>query len=141
MTLKLYKFNAQFKFWYMATHKHTNASCNAVSLVWGSLIPRLFLTCAKRGNEPGYEAECEARSGSPQQVMHAVSECTTEIEGSYDKTITTIVPRYNNGKKNMTCLLLSALLILLRTYNNTDGNNLMLFSSIPLYYGDTHVCI
>ena len=51
-----------------------------------------------------------------------------EIEGSYDKIIITIVPSYTG--QNITRLLPLALLLLLRTHNNTDGNY--------LHYGDTY---
>ena len=60
-----------------------------------------------------------------------------EIEGSYDKIIITIVPSYTG--KNITRLLLLALLLVLRTHNNTDGNKLVIFSGIALYYGDTYI--
>ena len=56
-----------------------------------------------------------------------------EIEGSYDKIIITIVPSYT--------LLLLALLLVLHTCNNTNGNKLVIFSSIALYYGDTYIFI
>ena len=55
-----------------------------------------------------------------------------EIEGSYDKIIITIVPSYT-----ITDLLLLALLLVLHTHKNTDGNKLVTFSSVALYYGDT----
>ena len=29
--------------------------------------------------------------------------------------------------------------LLLRTHNNTDGNKLVIFSGIDLYYGDTYI--
>ena len=32
-----------------------------------------------------------------------------------------------------------SLLLVVRTHNNTDGNKLMIFSSIALYYGDTYI--
>ena len=60
-----------------------------------------------------------------------------EIEGSYDKTIIPIVPSYTG--KTITRLLLLALLLVLSTRNNTDGSKLLIFSSIALYYGDTHI--
>ena len=60
-----------------------------------------------------------------------------EIEGSYDKIIITIVPRYT--RKNITRLLPLALLLVLRTRNNTDGNKLVIFSGIALYYGDNYI--
>ena len=57
-----------------------------------------------------------------------------EIEGSYDKIIITIVPSYTG--KNTTRLLL-----MLCTRNNTDGNKLVIFSGIALYYGDTYILL
>ena len=60
-----------------------------------------------------------------------------EIEGSYDKIIITIVPNYTG--KNITRLLPLALLLVLRTCTNTDGNKLVIFSGIALYYGDTYI--
>ena len=38
--------------------------------------------------------------------------------------------------KNITLLLPLALLLVLRTCNNTDGNKLMIFFGIASYYGD-----
>ena len=32
-----------------------------------------------------------------------------------------------------------ALLLMLHTCNNTEGNKLVIFSSIALYYGDTYI--
>ena len=58
-----------------------------------------------------------------------------EIECSYDKIIITIVPSYTG--KYIVHLLLLALLLVLRTRNNTDGYKLVIFSGIDLYYGDT----
>ena len=57
-----------------------------------------------------------------------------EIKGSYDKIIITTVPSY-------TRLLPLALLLVLRTHNNTDGNKLVIFSSVKLYYGDNYILI
>ena len=62
-----------------------------------------------------------------------------EIEGSYDKIIITIVPSYTG--KNITRLLPLALLLVLRTRNNTDGNKLVIFSGIALCYGDTYILL
>ena len=53
-----------------------------------------------------------------------------EIEGSYDKIIITIAP--SRTVKMITCLLLLALLLVLRTCNTTDGNKLVIFSGIAL---------
>ena len=77
----------------------------------------------------------ESVSGTTSHVR-CVWACN-EIEGLYDKIIITIVPRYTG--KNITRLLPLALLLVLRTRNNTDGNKLMIFSSIALYYGDTYI--
>ena len=62
-----------------------------------------------------------------------------EIEGSYDKIIITIAPSYTG--KNITRLLLLALLLMLHTCNNTHGNKLVIFSGIALYYGDNYINI
>ena len=43
--------------------------------------------------------------------------------------------------KNTTHLLPLALLLVLRTRNNTDSNKLIIFSGIALYYGDTYIII
>ena len=59
------------------------------------------------------------------------------MEGSYDKIIITTVPSYTG--KNITRLLPLALLLVLRTRNNTDGSKLVIFSGIALYYGDTYI--
>ena len=71
------------------------------------------------------------------QVTCAASEPFNEIEGSYNKIIITIVPSCTG--KNITRLLPLALLLVLRTRNNTDGNKLVIFSGIALYYGDTYI--
>ena len=60
-----------------------------------------------------------------------------KIKGLYDKIIITIVPSYTG--KNITRLLSLVLLLVLRTHNNTDGNKLMIFSGVALYYGDTYM--
>ena len=58
----------------------------------------------------------------------------SERAGSYDELIIAIVPSYT-----ITCLLPLALLLMLRTGNNTDGNKFMIFSGIAFYYGDTFI--
>ena len=55
----------------------------------------------------------------------------------YDKIIITIIPSYTG--KNITCLLSLALLLMLRTHNNTDGNKHVIFFGIALYYGDNYI--
>ena len=62
-----------------------------------------------------------------------------EIEGSYDKMIITIVSSYT--RKNITRLLPLALLLMLRTCNNTNDNKLVIFSGIALYYGDNDIYV
>ena len=62
-----------------------------------------------------------------------------EIEGLYDKIIITIVQSYTG--KNIMSLLLLALLLMLHTRNNTDGNKVVIFSGIALYYGDTYIIL
>ena len=52
-----------------------------------------------------------------------------EIEGSYDKHYSTKLFR----KKYV------AVVLVLRTRNNTDSNKLVIFSGIALYYGDTYI--
>ena len=51
-----------------------------------------------------------------------------EIEGSYDTIIIIIV-----SGKNIIHLLPLALLLVLHTCNNTDGNKLVIFSGIAWY--------
>ena len=83
---------------------------------------------------------CKSRKNPYQvlQVTHAVSERTChEIKGSYDKIIIIIVPSYTG--KNITHLCPLALLLVLCTRNSTDGNKLVIFSGIALYYGDTYI--
>ena len=53
-----------------------------------------------------------------------------EIEGLYDKIIITTVPAIPEKNATRCCCWL-------RTCNNTDSNELTIFSSIALYYGDT----
>ena len=65
-----------------------------------------------------------------------VSEHVNEIEISYDKIIIPIVPSYT---EKITRLLPLVLLLMLRTRNNTDGNKLVIFSGIALYYGDNYI--
>ena len=47
-----------------------------------------------------------------------------------------MVPSYTG--KNITRLLPLALLLVLCTCNNTDGNKLVIFSGIAWYYGDIY---
>ena len=43
------------------------------------------------------------------------------------------------GLELITRLLPLALLLVLRTRNNTDGNKLVIFSGIAWYYGDNYI--
>ena len=51
----------------------------------------------------------------------------------------TIVRSYTG--KNITHLLPLALLLLLRTCNNTDGNKFVIFSSVASYYGGNSIVV
>ena len=90
---------------------------------------RIFY-CKSRENPYQYCKSCY-------QVLQVTCTACNEIEGSYDKIIITIVPSYTG--KNITHLLPLALLLMLRTHSNTDGNKLVIFSGIALYYGDTYI--
>ena len=57
-----------------------------------------------------------------------------EIKGLYDEIVITIVPNYT--EKIIIRLLPLALLLMLHTRNNTDGNKLVIFSDI-YSFGDT----
>ena len=74
----------------------------------------------------------ESVSGTTSHMR--TSECAM---GSYDKIVITIVPSY--AEKNITSLFPLALLLVLHTRNNTDGNKLVIFSGIALYCGDTYI--
>ena len=56
--------------------------------------------------------------------------------------IKSLSPSYQAiAKKNITHLLPLALLLMLHTHNNTDGNKLVIFSSIASYCGDTYIML
>ena len=78
---------------------------------------RIFY-CKSRENPYQYCKSCY-------QVLQVTCTACNEIEGSYDKIIITIVPSYTG--KNITRLLPFALLLVLRTCNNTDSNKLVIF--------------
>ena len=79
---------------------------------------------------------CKSRE-NPYQVLQVKCTASEHAMGSYDKIIITIVPSYT--RKNITRLLPLALLLVLRTCNNTDSKKLVIFSGIALYRGDTHL--
>ena len=60
-----------------------------------------------------------------------------KIRGLYYEITIIIVPSYTG--KNITRLLPLALLLVLRTRNNTDGNKLVIFSGIASYNGDNYI--
>ena len=72
------------------------------------------------------------------QVLLVTCTASEHAMKMMEKIIVTIVPSYT-GKKNITHLLLLALLLMLQTRNNTDANKLVIFSSTALYYDDTYI--
>ena len=94
-----------------------------------------FLLQVTRQSVSVLQVTRESVSGTTSHVR-CVRTCN-EIEGSYDKIIITIVPSYTG--KNITRLLPLALLLVLHTRNNTDGNKLVIFSGIASYYGDNYI--
>ena len=50
-----------------------------------------------------------------------------------------MLPSYT--RKNITCLLPLALLLVLHTRNSTDGNKLVTYFGIALYYGGTYIIL
>ena len=71
--------------------------------------------------------------------MCAASECAVKSKVRTIKSFITIAP--NCTRKNITSLLLLALLLVLCTRNNIDSNKLVIFSSLDLYYGDTYIVL
>ena len=69
------------------------------------------------------------------QVLQVTCGASERAMKSKVCTIITIVPSYTG--KNITRLLPLPLLLALCTHNNTDGNKLVIFSGIALYYGET----
>ena len=67
------------------------------------------------------------------QVTHAASERAMKSRVRMNKIIIAIAPSYTG--KNITRLLPLAMLLMLCTRNNTDGNKLVIFSGIALYCG------
>ena len=65
-----------------------------------------------------------------------VSECAMK---SKVRMIKSLSPWYKAIPKNIARLLPWALVLMLHTRSNTNGNKLMIFSSIALYYGDTYI--
>ena len=82
---------------------------------------------------------CKSRENPYQvlQVTCAAYERAMKSEVRMIKIIITIVPSYTG--KNITRLLPLAFLLVLHIRGNTDGNKLVIFSNIALYYGDTYI--
>ena len=122
-------------------HYHTSNSCecmgvNGEALQLHAVYKKLyFLLQLTRESVSVLQVTWESVSGTASHAR-CVWTCK-EIEGSYDKIIITIVPSYTG--KNITRLLPLALLLVLRTRNNTDGNKLVIFSGIALVYGDNYI--
>ena len=74
------------------------------------------------------------------QVMDTIVWMCNKMKGFHNKIIITIVPSLP-GNKNVTHLLPLALLVMLCIHNNTDGNKLVIFYSIVLYYDDTCIVL
>ena len=73
----------------------------------------------------------------PYFLLQVTRESVSVLQITCAASVITIVPSYTG--KIITRLLLLALLFMLRTRNNTDGNRLMMFSGIALYYSDTYI--
>ena len=125
---------------------HVHATWNAVTLVWGSLrlLPIIRLTHANVWKSMGKSYSCMQfikshilvmwESLSVLQITCTMSECAMKsIKSLNDNISITIVTKLY--KKSLGLLPL-ALLLMRRTRNNTDGNKLVIFSCIALYYGD-----
>ena len=82
---------------------------------------RIFLLQVTRESISVLQVTWESVSGTASHAR-CVWTCN-EIEGSYDKIIITVVPSYTG--KNITRLLALALLLVLRTRNNTHRNKLV----------------
>ena len=94
-----------------------------------------FFYCKSRENPYQYYKSHE----NPYQVLqvtHAASERPMKSKVRM-KIIITIVPSYTG--KNITHVLPLALLLVLCTRNNTDGNKLVIFSGIAWCYGDNYI--
>ena len=100
---------------------------------WGSLAAACSFYCKSRENPYQYYKSRE----NPYPVLQVTRAASERAMSSYDKIIITIVPSYTG--KNITRLLPLALLLVLRTRNNTDGNKLVIFSGIASYYGDNYI--
>ena len=85
---------------------------------WGSLIAACSLY-------KGYFllVQVTHESVSVLQVTHAASECAMK---SKVRMIKSLSSQYQATSENI-------------THNNTDGNKLMIFSGIALYYGDAYI--
>ena len=93
---------------------------------WEALQKTIFFYYKSRENLYQYCKSCE--NLYQVQVTCAVSKHAMKSE-------VCIIKHYLHSTR----LLPLALLLVLRTCNNTDGNKLVIFSSIALYYGGTYI--
>ena len=123
----------QPQFSYTTRHRtqiyHTSNSCECMGVNGEALQlhavykKSYFLLQVTRESVSVLQVTWESVSGTASHAR-CIWTCN-EIEGSYDKIIITIAPSYTG--KNITHLLPLALLLVLHTRNNTDGNKLMTF--------------
>ena len=121
---------------YHTSNSHECMGVNGEALQLHAVYKKpYFLLQVTRESVSALQVTWESVSGTASHAR-CVWTCN-EIEGSYVKIIITIVPSYTG--KNITRLLPLALLLVLRTRNNTDGNKLVIFSGIASYYGDNYI--
>jgi len=80
---------------------------------------------------------CKSRE-NPYHVLQVTRAASKRAMKSKVRMIKS-APSYT--RKNITHLLPLALLLVLRTCNNTDGNKLVIFSGIASYYGDNYIIL
>ena len=96
---------------------------------------RIFY-CKSRENPYHYYNSRE----NPYQVLQVTCSASERAMKLKVHMIKSLSPWYQaTPKKKITRLLLLALLLVLHTCNNTDGNKLVIFSGSALYYGDNYI--
>ena len=78
---------------------------------------------------------------NPYQVLQVTCIRFNVQWGLYDKIIITISTKLYQKKYHSFVAVGIVTLVTLHTHNNTDGNKLMIFSGIALYYGDTYIIL
>ena len=97
-------------------------------------IKSCIFYCKSRENPYQYYKSCK----NPYQVLQVMRTASEHGMKSKVCMIITVVPSYTG--KNITYLSPLALLLMLRTCNNTDDNKLVIFCGIAnLYYGDNYI--